>query len=187
MIGRSTTAAFGAVLLYGLVEVVVRGFEDPPWLRWLAGENGGLFVVADPAASLRIGRSMIGALIVLTAYATAIFGAAVASPEPVTLHRSTILRLAAGCLAAIVLTACTASSDRDPRFSRQPGLLAGRDVPTGSWWWATSGRGTRRRTRSPPGSEPGPPPDRSRLVTVGDNVRGGDPERFPEAWGTPYG
>lgn len=79
MIGRSTAAALGAVLVYGLVEVVVRGFEDPAWLRWLAGENGGLFVVADPAASLRIGRSTIGALIVLAAYAFAIFGAAIAS------------------------------------------------------------------------------------------------------------
>jgi hypothetical protein len=48
-------------------------------VRWLAGENGGLLVVADKAGALPIGRSTIGALIVPTAYTAATFAPGIES------------------------------------------------------------------------------------------------------------
>lgn len=60
MIGRSTTAALGVAVMYAIAEVLIRGFENPAWQRWLIGENATIFVTAELAAAG--GFSPVGAL-----------------------------------------------------------------------------------------------------------------------------
>ncbi len=106
-----------------------------------------------------------------------------------TLGRNPIRTVTAGFLAAIVLTACAASSDRDPGFPGIPGLARGPGHAYGFVVVGDFGTGDEAedaiasRIRTWTSTRPF-----DALVTVGDNVYDdGNPERFPEAWGAPYG
>jgi hypothetical protein len=70
MIGRGTAAALGVAAIYALGELLVRGFEDPEWQRWLLGENAGIFVMARTPAGGG-GFSPSGALLVVMLVAAA--------------------------------------------------------------------------------------------------------------------
>ncbi len=72
MIGRSTAAALSFALLYGLVELFIRGFENPAWQRWLIGENAGVFVTLRQPTQSHPGFSPAVALILLIVYTGAI-------------------------------------------------------------------------------------------------------------------
>ncbi len=69
MIGRGTAAALGVAAIYALGELLVRGFENPAWQRWLLGENAGVFVTARSPASG--GPSPLGAFVVVVLVAAA--------------------------------------------------------------------------------------------------------------------
>lgn len=79
MIGRNTAAALGAGFVYALVEVFIRGFDNPAWQRWLVGENAGIFVTGRAPAPLSPEFSPSIALVLLVVYIGAIFVVATAS------------------------------------------------------------------------------------------------------------
>lgn len=79
MIGRSTAAALGAGFVYALVEVFIRGFDNPAWQRWLIGENAGIFVTARAPTLSRPGFSPSIALLLLVVSIGAILIVAAAS------------------------------------------------------------------------------------------------------------
>lgn len=68
MIGRGTAAALGVAAIYAVIEVFIRGFEDPQWQRWLLGENASAFVTAQRPAA---GFSPAGAFLVVSAVVAA--------------------------------------------------------------------------------------------------------------------
>lgn len=68
MIGRGTAAALGVAAIYAVIELFIRGFEDPEWQRWLLGENASAFVTAQRPAA---GFSPTGAFLVVSAVVAA--------------------------------------------------------------------------------------------------------------------
>jgi hypothetical protein len=68
LIGRSTAAVLGAGLIYALVEVVVRSFENPAWQRWLLGDVAGVLILGKGSS----GRSVLDAAMLLAAFTTAL-------------------------------------------------------------------------------------------------------------------
>lgn len=79
MIGRNTAAALGAGFVYALVEVFIRGFDNPAWQRWLVGENAGIFVTGRAPAPPSPEFSPSIALVLLVVSIGAIFVVATAS------------------------------------------------------------------------------------------------------------
>ena len=79
MIGRNTAAALGAGFVYALVEVLIRGFDNPAWQRWLVGENAAIFVTARAPVPPGTGFSPSIALLLLVLYVGSIVVAAAVS------------------------------------------------------------------------------------------------------------
>jgi ABC-type transport system involved in multi-copper enzyme maturation permease subunit len=74
-LGRNTAAALGAGFVYlAVVENLVRGLR-PQWAPWLLTDNAARFVVAGPT-EFPAGRTTIESALLVTAYAVALFGAA---------------------------------------------------------------------------------------------------------------
>lgn len=76
-ITRRTSAALGAALLILIVELILHGLL-PEWRRWFAGVNAAVFVSGEDGGVPPINRSPLGAGLLLSIYATGIFGAAAA-------------------------------------------------------------------------------------------------------------
>lgn len=71
-IGRHTAAALGAGFVYlALVEGLIRAFK-PGWVDWLVGDNAAL-VMVGPEEVTHLGHSQGAALLLLLAYAGALF------------------------------------------------------------------------------------------------------------------
>ncbi len=71
-IGRNTAAALGAGFAYlAVVENLVRGLR-PEWQRWLFTDNAAVFITGGNVG-LSFQRTMLQALVLLAAYAAALF------------------------------------------------------------------------------------------------------------------
>jgi hypothetical protein len=75
-IGRNTAAALGAGFAYlAVIENLVRGLR-PGWQRWLFTDNAAVFITGGDV-SFTFERTMLQALVLLAAYAAALFAVGV--------------------------------------------------------------------------------------------------------------
>jgi hypothetical protein len=75
-IGRNTAAALGAGFAYiAIIENVVRGLR-PGWQRWLFSDNAAVFITGGNV-DFSFQRTMLQALVLLSAYAAALFAVGV--------------------------------------------------------------------------------------------------------------
>ena len=75
-IGRNTAAALGAGFAYlAVIENLVRGLR-PGWQRWLFTDNAAVFITGGDV-SFTFKRTMLQALVLLAAYAAALFAVGV--------------------------------------------------------------------------------------------------------------